>query len=102
MHALSALEADRLISSRGLLSGDQGYSGQRAIDGGSPAANQRGHRSAFGAPRYGKKLPTPIMTLLLGTPAIGLGMVGSVMGVWDAGFLCSTPFTVPFLRSLCG
>ena len=76
MHALSALEADRLISSRGLLSGDQGYSGQRAIDGGSPAANQRGHRSAFGAPRYGKKLPTPIMTLLLGTPAIGLGMVG--------------------------
>ena len=49
-----------------------------------------------------RHLPTPIMTLLLGTAAIGLGMVGSVMGVWDAGFLCSTPFTVPFLRSLCG
>ena len=35
--------------------GDQGHSGQRAIDGGSSAADQRGHRSAFDAPRYGEK-----------------------------------------------
>jgi hypothetical protein len=35
--------------------GDQGHSGQRAIDGGGSAADQRSHRSAFDAPRYGKK-----------------------------------------------
>jgi hypothetical protein len=39
--------------------GDQGHSGQRATDGGSSTADQRGHRSAFDAPRYGEKTPAP-------------------------------------------
>ena len=61
--------------------GDLGHSGQRATDGGGSAADQRSHRSAFDAPRYGKRhLPVPIMALLLGTAAIGIGMIGYVNG----------------------
>jgi hypothetical protein len=57
--------------------GDQGHSRRRAVGGGNSAASQRGHRSAFGAPRIARRhLPIPIMTLLLGTAAIGFGMVG--------------------------
>jgi hypothetical protein len=49
-----------------------------------------------------RHLPIPIMTMLLGTAAIGVGMIGFGMVVLAAGFLCSTPFTVSFLRPLCG
>jgi hypothetical protein len=42
-----------------------------------------------------RHLPTPIMAVLLVTAAIGVGMLA-------ADFLCSTQFTEPFWRSLCG
>jgi len=49
------LAKDRWLTRANVEIGDRSYSGQCAIDDGSSAANQRGDRSAFGAPRYGKK-----------------------------------------------
>jgi hypothetical protein len=56
---------------------DQGYTRQRAIDGGGSAADQRGNRSAFDAPRYGAKTSTPSNHGgAFGTAAISVGMIG--------------------------
>jgi hypothetical protein len=44
-----------------------------------------------------RHLPIPIMALLLGTAAIGVGLLGFGNGRAADGFLCLTPFTEPFL-----
>jgi hypothetical protein len=49
-----------------------------------------------------RHLPIPIMVVLLVTVAISVGMIGFEMVVLAVGFLCSTPFTEPLLRPLCG
>ena len=56
---------------------DQGHSGQRAIDVGGSAADQRGHRSTFDAPRYGEKTSAHSdHGDAFGEAAIGVGMIG--------------------------
>jgi hypothetical protein len=49
-----------------------------------------------------RHLPIPIMTLLLGAAAIGVGIIGFGSGRWAADFLCSMPFTESSLASRCG
>ena len=55
-----------------------GHSGQGAIDGGSLLLINEVIRSAFNAPRYGEKTSarSGSMTVLLGTAAIGVGLLG--------------------------
>ena len=50
-----------------------------------------------------RHLPIPIMTVLLGTAAIGVGLIGFGNGRVGRRFsVLELPFTEPFLRRLCG
>jgi len=42
-------------------------------------------------------MPVSIVAVLLGTAAIGVGLLASAMVVRAGGSLCLTPFTGPFL-----
>ena len=49
-----------------------------------------------------RHMPIPIIAVLLGTVAVSVGMIGFGNGRVGRRFLCSTPFTEPPLRPLCG
>jgi hypothetical protein len=84
--------------------GDQSQPGQPTPDGGRSAAlNEVIDLHSTHLAMAKRHLPLPLMAALMGTAAIGVGLLGFGNGPVNRRFsLCSTLFTGWFLRLLCG